>query len=88
MFLQVFQIDAWAEGDGSWTYNNSFPLEKFEYKGELTKRKLLNLLRKKGYLPPDSQRKYKVDDYFTFEGMWCVQQRNNGMPVYDVQEFN
>lgn len=83
MKLQVFQIDAWRDPDGSWTYNNSIPLRKIEINGEVTKRKIFKALRNVNLLGPESI--YQIDDYFVYEGMWNVQLRN-GMPLYDVSE--
>ncbi len=84
MHLQVFQIDAWREPDNTWRYNNSIMLDKIEVKGEPTKRKILKALRDGNYISKESI--YQVDDYFTYEGMWCVQLKN-GMPVIDVLEL-
>lgn len=83
MYLQIIKIDAWRYDDG-WIYNNTFPLEKIKVDWEPTKRRILKLLREKGYIGPKSI--YQVDDYFTFEGTWCVQRRN-GEPLYDVMEM-
>lgn len=82
--LEVFQIDAWAEPDGSWRYNNSISICEVEVNGQPTKRKILKALRNKGLLSPESI--YQVDDYLTFEGTWVVQLRN-GKPLFDLLEL-
>jgi len=83
MYLQIIQIDAWRN-DNCWTYNNIFPLEKIKVDWEPTKRRILKLLREKGYIGHGSI--YQVDDYLSPEGTWCVQKRN-GQPLFDVVEM-
>ena len=86
--LQVFQIDAWADGEGGWTYNQSFPLGKVYIEGEPTKVKLLNALRRNHYLPAvKDNNKFYLDDYFSYEGTWCLQQAKDYMPLFDFQEM-
>lgn len=87
MELQVYQIDAWIEPDGSWTYNNTFPICKVSVNGEPTKRKILKALRDKELLPEPDKFKVSVDGYFTYDGIWSVQKRSNFMPVFDVVEL-
>lgn len=85
MKLQVIQIDAWIEPDGTWRYNNSIPICTVTVNGEPTTRKILKALYKNNLL--FERRKFKVDDYFCFEGTYCVQKRSNCMPVFDLIEI-
>ena len=86
--LQVFQIDAWADGESEWRYNNVIPLGKVYITGEPTKTKLLNALRRNHYLPDvKDNENYYLDDYFSSDGTWCIQQADDYMPLFDFQEF-
>ena len=84
MKLQVVQIDAWADPDGGWTYNNSIPLTDIEINGELTARKVFRALRGKGFLRKESD--YRLDDCFSFEGIWVVKLKEDDMPLFDLIE--
>lgn len=83
MKLHVFQIDAWIEPDGTWTYNNSMEICCFKMDNP-TPRRILKALRGRNLLSPDSI--YKVDDTFLDEGWWSVKLKSNEMPLFDLLE--
>lgn len=81
--LKVYQIDAWRDIEGGWTYNNSIPIFKIEIDGEPTSRKILKALRDKEVISPKSL--YRVDNYLDYEGIWTVQSKNTYEPLFDVK---
>ena len=83
MELKVYQVDAWREPDGGWTYNEMFPLCCVSIKGEPTTRKILKALREKELISNKSI--YQVDDYFDYEGSWEVQLIRNLEPLYNLK---
>ena len=85
MDLKVYQVDAWREPSGDWTYNDSIPICKVSVRGEPTTRKILKALRDKGLLRDKSI--YQVDDYLSYEGSWEVQLIRNWMPLYNLKEI-
>lgn len=87
MKFEVYQIDAWREPEGGWTYNDSFYICDIEIKGEPTAKKLTKALRNKELLPDPLKLRLHVDDYYSYEGVWCVQKESNGMPLYDLKEI-
>lgn len=84
MNLKVYQVDAWREPDGGWTYNETFPLCYVSVKGEPTTRKILKALREKGLISNKSI--YQVDNYFNYEGSWEVQLIRNWQPLFNLKE--
>ena len=84
MILRVYQIDAWADPASGWTYNDSIHIFDISMNGQPTVRKILKALRNKEVLCPESI--YKIDDYFSYEGIWSVQLRSNDMPLFDLIE--
>lgn len=82
MKFEIRQIDAWREPDGSWTYNDSIPVGYLEIEGEPTTRRILKAMYDKEILL--AKRTFKVDDYFSYDGVWSIQRRDNDMPVFDL----
>lgn len=63
--IEIRSIDAWREPcpDACWTWNASYMLENDIFiVGEITARRILNLLRKWGYLSKASKGKLSVQD--------------------------
>jgi hypothetical protein len=76
----LVDIDAWHDGDG-WYWNNSFIVERdifFEDKS-LTTRKILNALRKWGYLSNESKGMVTVQDAWPIIE---IQNRKTYEPIY------
>lgn len=85
--LWVYQIDSWAEPDGTWRHNDSIEVATIEVNGEPTVRKLLKALRQKGLTTRESIGRIKIDTTFVDSGTWCVVESKNERPVFDLQEF-
>jgi len=84
MWLQIYQVDAWAEGDSGWTYNDSFPLKKIYINGEVTEKKLLNALRRNEFIGPI--RDYVIDDYYDYQGEYEVQLiKDDYRPIFNCK---
>lgn len=84
--LKVIQIDAWADLDNLWTYNDAIPICTVEVNGEPTTRKILTALRNINLLRPESI--YVVDDYLSYENTWTVQRKNDLKPLFDMVIIN
>ena len=78
----VYQIDAWLEPDKSWRYNNSIEVGTVEINGEPTTRRILKAMRDAGYITKPGF--HEVDDYFSCDSTWVVQEIRNGRPVFDL----
>ena len=84
MKLEVYQIDAWREPDGSWTYNNWISIDFVEIDGYPTTRRILKTMRNKGYLRDESI--YTVDSYLDFDGIWTILHVGTNEPLFDLKE--
>lgn len=85
MQFKVFQLDTWIEPDGTWRVNDSMEICKLSVNGDPTVRKILSAMYEKNLLL--ERRKFTVDDYFSYDGMWCIVQRSNLKPVFDLMEI-
>ena len=83
---QVLQIDAWAYDDG-WRYNNVIPLKNVYIEGEMTKLKMLNALRRNGYLPAGNNKDYEIDDSYIDTATWSLVKSDDYMPLFDLVEI-
>lgn len=63
--IEVRSIDAWAEPEGGWSYNQTFKILGFDEKNylheEITHRKILEFMREKGFLTDYSKGKVYVN---------------------------
>jgi len=82
--MKILSIDAWAEPEGGWTWNNWFKvgeISKEEFEKLDTNRKILKWFRQE-YLSDKSIGKCGVEDdgYNTI-----ITERKNGRPLYAVE---
>ena len=84
MKLEVIQVDAWREPEGSWIYNDCIPITTIEVK-EPTPRRLLKALRNENLLGQKSN--FTIDDYLDYDGIWTVLYRGTAEPLYDLKEI-
>ena len=79
---RLLDIDAWAEDEGGWTWNDVHVLSKFECNADANmKRMLLKKLREaRGNTLPRGM-------YYVHDEDWCleVRQRKNHRPVFAIQ---
>lgn len=82
--FDLVSIDAWAESEGGWRWNDAHRLEEGIVFGEemLTPRKILKALREWGYLSEASKGRVR------FVGAWPtieIQNKSNGEPLLALQ---
>lgn len=77
---ELREIDAWRDEDGGWIWNDSRVIEDGLYlqESELKPRKLLQYLRKWGYLSPYSKGRVRVEDC---GDIIEIQDRKTGEPL-------
>jgi hypothetical protein len=79
--MRVLSIDAWADGEGGWTWNNWFKVGTVEAIPD-TNRKILRMMRSEGYLSEASKGKVTVDDD-GYNVVIC--EKSTGMPVFAIE---
>lgn len=86
--LKILSIDAWADGDGGWTWNNwfnvgSIPVEAITK--NWTTRKIIKWFRDNGYLSDNSQGEIAIDDD---QYNIVILERSNRRPLYAIEYGN
>lgn len=82
--FELCSIDAWAEPEGGWCWNDSFRLEEGIVFADdaLTPRKILKALRDWDYLADGSKGRLRVvEDWPVIE----IQNKSNGCPYLALQ---
>jgi hypothetical protein len=80
---EVRSIDAWADGEGGWTENQSFAAGTIELPPEWSNRELLKALRSAGHLGSQSLGKVAVEDTGGSDYYWVVD-KNTREPLLAV----
>ena len=89
----VWQIDAWPEGDGGWTWNDKFSLFSFKSRAGNIKKAFARRLRQ--YLEKGGPKNFRTSGWYHYSGLgrgwyylseddYCVELRRRGThePVY------
>ena len=74
---EILQVEAWADGDGGWTYNNAFRLGTMKTAAKKPEKAFRRWLSRKGVC----FKKYAtiaVDDGYVLE----IQDRKTGEPLF------
>lgn len=89
--LKMLSIDAWYS-EGCWDWNNHYLLEDgiCFAESELTPRKILNALRKMGYLGNESKGKVRVNMHNEICDGTLVEilDHNTGEPIYALSDIH
>lgn len=80
---RILEIDAWAEPEGGWTWNDAFTLKEFRSDAEDMKRVFLRELKKLRGRPLDRGAFYVSDDFEILE----VRRRNDECPIWACQRM-
>ena len=79
---RLLQIDAWAEPEGGWTWNQWWKIEENIYFQSPSTRLVLRKLREWDYLSKESIGKLEVE----YDGYnYVIQRRNNQEPVLALE---
>ena len=79
--LDVYYIDAWADCENSWTYNDMWFVKELTIKGEPTKRKLVNALVRNELLKPGI--KCEMEECSFDPPIFSIMRADDMMPMYD-----
>jgi len=82
--MKILSIDAWAESEGGWTWNNWFTvgnITKEEFEKLDTNRKLIKFFRKEFLTGKSKGRVSVYDDQYNI----CLCDRSNGRPLYAIE---
>ena len=76
---ELREIDAWDDGEGGWTWNDSFVLKRFRSDADDLKGLFLRVMADvRGRPLPRGVFRVDDSDWYILE----IQQRKTGMPVY------
>lgn len=88
--FKVLQIDAWAEGEESWTWNNWYHVDSFneEEEGELTEKNALRFFfYSLGYKGP-FHKFHALYEIYDDQHNLVLMEKKNGMPLYAIEYGN
>ena len=83
--MKILSIDAWAESEGGWAWNNWFnvgSIEKEEFESLKTNRKIIRWFRDNDFLSEKSKGKVSVDDD---QYNIVITEKSNGRPLYAIE---
>jgi hypothetical protein len=81
--FQVVSVDAWAEPEGGWYWNNQYKIGEGQLE-RLTPRLILRWLRQEGFLTDRSIGKVQVEDC---DDVMEIQEHNTGRPILALINF-
>ena len=83
--MRVLSIDAWAECEGGWTWNNWWSIgeiSKEEFEGLKTDNDYRLWFKRNGFTTTASKRKVNIDDD---QYNVCLCDAKNGRPLYAIE---
>lgn len=81
---EIWQLDMWASPEGGWIENDRIRIGVIDFSVLWDSRKICDLLRKKGYLPPAKLMHVCINKEYIDSGRLEICQRN-GKPLLSVE---
>lgn len=82
----VKSADAWSDGEGGWTWNQSFHAGTLELPYHASTNEILKAMRDQGYLSDKSKGRVRVEDMGHMDGaMYEIQDKRTYEPLFSIE---